>query len=59
MTFIDKIAGVKQQYSINEAKERIMSILPQELMKWIAKEGKDIFNLQITSDAIAKELKMI
>ena len=53
MTFIDKIAGVKQQYSINEAKERIMSILPQELMKWIAKEGKDIFNLQATSDAIA------
>ena len=57
MTFIDKIAGVKQQYSINEAKERIMSILPQELMKWIAKEGKDIFNLQITSDAIAAGIK--
>lgn len=53
MTFIDKIAGIKKQYSIDEAKERIMSILPQELMKWIGKEGKDIFNLQVSSDAIA------
>ena len=57
MAFIDKIAGVKQQYSINEAKERIMSMLPQALMKWIAQEGKDIFNLQASSDAIASGIR--
>ena len=53
MTFIDKIAGIKQQYSINDVKERVLSMLNQLLMKWITKEGKDIFNLQANSFDIA------
>ena len=50
--FIEKIAGVKDQYSVDDVKERILGELDQLLMKWIAKEGKDMFNLQINADAI-------
>lgn len=54
MAFIDKIAGIKRQYSIDEAKERVLSMLDQLLMKWISKEGKDMFNLQANSFDISK-----
>lgn len=58
MVLIDKIAGIKQSYTINDVKERVISILDQLLMKWILKEGKDIFNLQSNSFEIAKGIKM-
>ena len=51
---IDKIAGIKNTYSVNDVKERIMTKLDQIVMKWIDKEGKDMFNLQIYADDIAK-----
>ena len=51
---IDKIAGVKQQFNIDDVKERVISMLDQLLMKWIAKEGKDMFNLQINSFEMRK-----
>ena len=54
---IDKIAGVKQQFNIDDVKERVISMLDQLLMKWIAKEGKDMFNLQINSFEIGKGIK--
>lgn len=54
ITFIDKIAGIKNQFTIEEVKERIISILDQLLMKWIVKEGKDMFNLQANSFDISK-----
>ncbi|MCR4945112.1 MAG: SPFH domain-containing protein, partial [Clostridium sp.] len=54
ITFIDKIAGVKNQYTIDDVKERIISMLDQLLMKWIVKEGKDMFNLQANSFDISK-----
>ena len=54
MAFIDKIAGIKHQYSIEETKERVLSFLDQLLMKWIVKEGKDMFNLQANSFDISK-----
>ncbi len=54
---IEKIAGVKQQYTVNDVKDRIVSVLDQLLMKWIAKEGKDMFNLQINSSEIAKGIQ--
>ena len=53
MNFIDNIAGIKQQYSINDVKERVLSMLDQLLMKWITREGKDMFNLQANSFDIA------
>ena len=54
MTLIDKVAGIKQQYSIEDVKARVLSMLDQLLMKWITREGKDIFNLQANSFDIAK-----
>lgn len=46
---IDQVAGVKQSYCVDDVKLRITSILDQLLMKWIVKEGKDMFNLQSNS----------
>lgn len=54
MPFIDKVAGIKQMYSINDVKERVVSMLDQLLMKWITKEGKDMFNLQANSFDISR-----
>ena len=57
VSFIDKIAGIKQQFSIDDTKERVLSMLDQLLMKWIMKEGKDIFNLQANAFDIAKGIR--
>ncbi len=54
---IDKIAGVKKQFTIEDVKERIMSILDQTLMRWIVREGKDIFNLQANAYEISKGIQ--
>lgn len=45
-TMIEKIAGVRDSYAIDDVKERVISKLDQLLMKWIVTEGKDMFNLQ-------------
>lgn len=45
-SLIENIAGVKQQYCVEDVKIRITAVLNQLLMKWISKEGKDLFNLQ-------------
>ncbi|MBP9997030.1 MAG: SPFH domain-containing protein [Lachnospiraceae bacterium] len=54
---IDKIAGIKNTYSVNDVKERIIANLDQTLMTWIAKEGKDMFNLQISAKQIAEGVR--
>lgn len=54
---IDKIAGIKDSYLVENVKLRISSVLDQLLMKWIVKEGKDMFNLQANSFDIANGLK--
>ena len=54
---IEKVAGIKQQYSVEDVQERIISMLDQLLMKWIAKEGKDMFNLQVNADAIGRGIR--
>jgi membrane protease subunit (stomatin/prohibitin family) len=54
---IDKIAGVKDSYLVDDVKLRISSILDQLLMKWIVKEGKDMFNLQANSFDISNGIK--
>ncbi len=56
-TLIDKIAGVKQQYCIEDIRLRVTAVLDQLLMKWISKEGKDIFNLQANAFDIANGIK--
>lgn len=54
LVLIEKIAGIKQQFTIDEVKERVDSMLSQLLMKWISKEGKDMFNLQANAFDISK-----
>ncbi len=54
---IDKIAGVKESYLVEEVKLRIVAMLDQLLMKWISKEGKDMFNLQANSFDISNGMK--
>lgn len=59
---IDKLAGIKQIYTVDDVKERIISNLDQLLMSWIGKEGRDMFNLQADarsiSNGIMSELDM-
>lgn len=57
VALIDQIAGVKQSYLVENVRSRITAILDQLLMKWITKEGKDMFNLQANSYEIAKGIK--
>ena len=57
MTLIDKIAGIKRQFAIEDVKARTQSILDQLLMRWIIKEGKDMFNLQANAYDIASGIK--
>ncbi len=54
---IDIIAGLKDSYLIEDVKLRITAVLDQLLMKWIVKEGKDMFNLQSNSFDIGQGLK--
>ena len=54
---IDKIAGIKKQFTIEDVKSRIMSMLDQVIMKWIVKEGKDIFNIQANAYEISKGIQ--
>ncbi len=54
---IDKIAGVRDSYLVEEVRLRIVTILDQLLMKWISKEGKDMFNLQANSFDISSGIR--
>ncbi|MBR3772590.1 MAG: SPFH domain-containing protein [Clostridium sp.] len=57
IALIDKIAGVKESYTVENVKERITAILDQLLMKWIVKEGKDMYNLMANSYEISNGIK--
>ena len=57
VALIDKVAGVKQIYSVDDVRERVVAVLDQLLMKWISKEGKDMFNLQANAVDIANGIK--
>ncbi len=51
---IDKIAGVKKQYTTDEVRERVISLLDQLLLKWIMQEGKDLFHIQANAYQISQ-----
>lgn len=57
MTLIDNVAGVKDSYTVEDVKQRILSVLDQLLMKWIMKEGKDMFNLMANSFDISQGIQ--
>lgn len=54
---IDKVAGIKKQYMVDDVKERVVAVLDQLLMKWIGREGKDMFNLQVNAFDIANGIR--
>ncbi|MDE6320621.1 MAG: SPFH domain-containing protein [Lachnospiraceae bacterium] len=54
---IDKLAGIRQSYTVGDVKERIIASLDQLLMSWISKEGHDMFNLQVDARNIAKGIE--
>jgi len=54
---IDKIAGMKDSYLVEDIKIRITSVLDQLLMKWISREGKNMFNLQANASEIARGIR--
>lgn len=57
ISLIDKIAGVRESYLVEDVKLRITAVLDQLLMKWIVQKGKDMFNLQANSFQIAQGIK--
>ncbi|MCI8465310.1 MAG: hypothetical protein HFI63_05585 [Lachnospiraceae bacterium] len=54
MALIDKVAGIKEQYTVEDVKARVLSGLDPLLMKWISREGKDMFNLQANASDIGR-----
>ncbi len=54
---IDKVAGIKDQFTIDDVKERVMAKLDQCIMKGIVKESADMANLMASSDVIAKGIQ--
>ena len=54
---IDKVAGIKNSYNVEDVKERITANLDQTLMSWITREGKDMFNLQAYAREIAEGIR--
>ncbi|MBP2239498.1 membrane protease subunit (stomatin/prohibitin family) [Cytobacillus eiseniae] len=57
IALIDQIAGVRDQYVVEDVRIRITSVLDQLLMKWITREGKDMFNLQSNAFEISKGIQ--
>ncbi len=53
---IEKIAGVKAIYAVDDVRDRIKGILDGLLIKWITKVGGDVFNLMANAPEISKGL---
>lgn len=54
---IEKVAGVKKQFTTAEVRERVISMLDQLLLRWIVREGKDMFNIQANAVEISKGIQ--
>ena len=53
---IEKVAGVKTKYTIDDVRQRLISVTDQYLMKYIAQDGKDMFNIQANADEIGEDV---
>ena len=51
---VEKVAGVTAGYQVSDIQPRIKAVNDQLLMKWIVKEGKDMFNIQANAYDIGK-----
>jgi len=54
---IEKVAGVKKQYTTAEVRDRVISMLDQLLLRWIVREGKDMFNIQANAVEISRGIQ--
>lgn len=54
VALIDKIAGLKREFTVDDVRERVLAEVDQLLMRWILKEGKDMFNLQANAREIGQ-----
>jgi len=57
LTLIDSLAGVKQMYTVEDIRQYVIGMLDPLLMKWISREGKDMFNLQMNSTEISEGIR--
>ncbi|HHW67917.1 MAG: hypothetical protein PWP07_923 [Epulopiscium sp.] len=57
LVLIDKIVGIKKTFTVDDIRERALAVLDQLLMKWIVKEGKNMFNLQANAFDIARGIR--
>lgn len=51
---IEKVAGIRKQFTTEDVQERVLSMLNQLLSKWIVREGKDMFNIQANAMEISR-----
>ncbi len=56
VTLMDKVAGIKNQFTVDDVKDRVVAVLDGLLMRSIAKEGKDMFNLQANAADIGSDI---
>lgn len=56
-TLIDKVAGIRKIFTVDDVKERVIAKLDQLLMKWIVREGKDMANIMANSDTIGRGIR--
>lgn len=52
ISLIDQVAGVRDRFTVEDVRERIVNVLDSYMMKWISAEGKDMFNLQMNAREI-------
>lgn len=57
LALIDRVAGIKTQFTLEDVRDRVTAELDGLLMRWIAREGRDIFNLQANSQEIARGIQ--
>lgn len=54
---MDKLSGTMQTYRVEDVKTRILASIDQLLLNWIGREGRDMFNLQVDAQSIAKGIE--
>ncbi len=57
LALIDKVAGIKSEFTVEDVRMRVIAVVDKLLMKWISTEGKDFFNLQAYSSQISSGIK--
>ena len=57
LTLVENIAGIKEEYYVDDVKTRITTVLNELLMKHITTEGQDMFHLQAYASEIGEGIR--